>query len=409
MRSHYVSALIAEGLTQGGMLATFFYIGALISPIAVLEYALVRRIFSFIFPICMLGFDTGLARFGWTYQKKIHSLIYTALLLSLSMVVLFSLFALLFQRQFINLAFGSSDYAHYLIPLCALLAGGIFHASAYNAYRGMLKTHTANILLVLNHGLTPLILVFGSDSVDDLLIRTGIIWILFSSCALMPLLWKLRTESFDRAASRTTLFFGLKRFPADLLQIAFFSLPVIFAAHIWGASAAGQLALGISLIGMAGSAFSPFKVVFLPHISKLVSEYSLSAVVKKAGIYSIYLLAALSLLLIIGEIFLARIVPLIFHSNDPEFIMLLRVLLLGIIPYCIYSSSKSLIDIHRDGSYNSRNMGIAFVVFIVLLGIGGIVHLPFVSSAAWIVVSLAVLSLLTLYDIKKFIASHNSV
>ncbi len=409
MRSHYVSALIAEGLTQGGMLATFFYIGALISPIAVLEYALVRRIFSFIFPICMLGFDTGLARFGWTYQKKIHSLIYTALLLSLSMVVLFSLVALVFQRQFIDLAFGSSDYVHYLIPLCVLLTGGIFHASTYNAYRGILKTHTANILLVLNHGLTPLILVFASDSVDDLLIRTGIMWILFSSCSLMPLLWKLRTESFDRVASQTTLFFGLKRFPADLLQIAFFSLPVIFAAHIWGASAAGQLALGISLIGMAGSAFSPFNVVFLPHISKLVSEYSTIKIIKKARVYIIYLLAIIFFLLIVGELLLPFITSLIFHSNDPEFIMLLRVLLLGIIPYCIYSSSKSLIDIHRDGSYNSRNMGIAFIAFIIQLGIGSMIHLPFISIAAWIVFSLAFLSLLTLYDIKKFIASQKSV
>lgn len=405
MKTHYASAFVAEAFTQGGMLATYFLIGLFISPIAVLEYAFIRRVFSLLFPLCIVGFDSGLARYGWQHREKITSLIFLSFAVAIFILGIITAILLPFQEQFSQIAFGSALYAQYTKPLLLLMLGGIFHAATYNAYRGILHTHTANILLFVNHGLAPVVLALFSSSLVALLLWLGLAWIVVSLCFLIPLILKYHA-SLDMSAAATTLSYGIKRFPADLLQIAFFSLPVVISAHLWGSSLAAQFAIGVSLLGMAGSAFSPFNVVFLPHIAKLVHERSTLTALRKAFPYIMGLLGIIGVFLILAEIFTYQFASIIFHSNDPAFIMLLRILLIGILPYCVYCTAKSILDVQKDGSLNSRNMAITVVFFLIQVLTGFILHTPIEAMALFMITSLVLLASLTIANVRKFIVSH---
>lgn len=406
MKLHYASAFGAELLTQSCILATFYVIGTAISPAAILEYALVRRVFSLVFPLCIIGFDTGLARYGWEYRHETKKLIITVFRFSLPAFIAIAILFLIFSNQSAVLLFGSAEYEHYVVPLLTLTLGSIFHACAYNLYRGLLRTHTANIILILNHGIAPLAFAFITNSINELLLMLGIFWIFSSSCFLIPY---VRTRHRNEITVRDTgaiTSFSLKRFPADILGIAFFSLPVILAAHIWNATTAGQLAIGLSLISMAGSAFSPFNVVFLPHLSRRMHERTAGTMIRKVLPFAGIFFAMLTVAIVLGEIALEPIVTVIFHSSDLVFISLLRVLLIGVFPFCIYSIAKSLIDTYQDGSRNSRNMAFALVFLIIQFTAGWIMRMPANSIAIAIVSSLIVLSLMSLRDARNSIRNH---
>lgn len=406
MKTHYVSAFIAEAFTQVGMIATFFLIGTFISPVAVLEYAFIRRILSLLFPLCILGFDTGLARYGWQHREKITSLIFFAFAITLFILGITAAVILPFQEQFSKIMFGSESYTRYIVPLLILILGDIFYAITYNAYRGILHAHTANILLFLSHGFAPVVLVFLFSSLDSLLLQLGLVWIVLSLCFLIPLVMRYHSP-IDISTGIRLFSFGLRRFPADFLQISFFSLPVLISAHIWGSSLASQFAIGISLLGMAGSAFSPFNVVFLPHIAKLIHERSALTILKRSFPYIAGLLGIIGILLILSEIFIYHITAIIFHSTDPKFIILLRILLIGILPYCIYCTAKSILDVQKDGSLNSRNMTLALIFFLIQSMIGILFHVPIGAMALFMITSLILLALLTISEVKKFMESND--
>ena len=128
------------------------------------------------------------------------------------------------------LFFGSTQYDE-LIPAVGLfLLGLTLHMACEGYFRGNFAMTRANTLRLINLGLMPVIfsLVFR-DSADGVLTAigaamgatsaVGLLFTQFGSCATRLL-----------AHTRELIVYGLRRVAADLIQLAFISLPAILIA-----------------------------------------------------------------------------------------------------------------------------------------------------------------------------------
>jgi O-antigen/teichoic acid export membrane protein len=401
MRRDYLTAFIAEGVVIVSYLLTFRLIAAWFTPSGFGEYALSRRALSLLAPLAVLTLDVAIARLI-AYAIEQHSggdgaYVSGALVLGAAAVAVTSLLLLVLREPLAALLFGSTSYAPLITPLPILLAGTVLHGIAYGDLRGRFRIQRANTLLVLNQGIAPLLAVpLGFGSVPRILAVMGVAWIVMS-IAFLP----FGHLAFEGVRGRISelLRFGVPRIPGDLLQLALFALPGILVAHVTGIAAAGIVAFGISALRMVGSALTPVSFVLLPIASRLFARgavHELRGHVRDllrvtliplvAGTIAVELLAEP-----ITRIYLGRA----FVAGTP----LLRVIIAAALPWGLYVTLKSVIDARHFQAINARNTVIAFLAFLALIPILGLmVTAPYPAIVAF-TLSLYVLCALTIFEV----------
>ena len=298
-----------------------------------------------------------------------------------------------------SLLFGTPDLAHLVPPATIALAGIALHGLVYAVYRGRSEMKFANLLQIANIAIVPVFAFFAADSdAAAILTITGIGWLLFAAFALLHVLYRERREWRGLATMKehlgVLLRFGLPRVPGEFALVGLFAVPSLIAVRTHGIVAAGQFSAALSVLTMAGSAFTPVGLVLLPRASAQAATgdfAGLRRLVLRILVGGILLATAG---VIIGQLLIPPFVRWYFGSAFLPAIPYFRAVLLGAIPFAVYILMRNILDALDVKALNSRNLIVSLAVVVILCAVNR--SLLWMSGS--IVAALVLLGVLTLRD-----------
>lgn len=410
MKRDYATTFVAEALVVASYLLAFRLVASQMGTTGFGEYALARRTLAVLMPLGALSLDTAVARYvayavteGTERARRYAP---AGIALVLGAVVVLSAVLLVFREPLAALFFGSAAYSSLITPMPLLLLGGGLHGIAYGSLRGRSRIQQANVLMVLNQAVVPLVAIpLAGGSVARILLLMGAGWAVVSLgfLAVTPMsLGGVPPRLLELAR------YGVPRLPGDLLRLSLFALPSLVVAHVADINVAGAVAFGVAAVGMLGTALNPIGFVMLPVAARMMATGSIAElrrqVVQIAQLTSVALVAAI----VAVEIFAPQIVSAYLGPRFAATADSLRVIAPAALPWGIYMSLASVIDAHHVRPMNARNMAIAFSVFVVGGGILVLAGAPALAIAGAFVVSLYVLGALTLLEVHSITSRGES-
>lgn len=387
--------------------------GKLLGALALAEYLLIRRMYSWLQSITLLGIDSALPRYvAMTDAAQPHER--DGFLLAGSLwggAVVLLTFAILNGAggSFSRLIFGHSDLRSLVLALALFLAGGDAHGIVYGYYRGRLAMKRANALQVLNLVVVPLGCVIGlarfhsTALIVDLM---GALMILFSFLFAIPLLPQMIAAARRnlRKPSRKLLEYGVPRLPSIFGLGALLALGPVVASQKISLTGVTPLLLGTSmLMGIAASA-EPLGQILLSKVSMFVSqdrtaELKLHLAYLQEAVIASYVFICLQLVVFADVVLRAWV-----GSKFTGGVDVVRIVLLSIPFYLVFSALRSVIDAKSVTPYNAFNVLIASAAFLLFLG-AAVLFSPnenlLSSIALATVTSIAILALLTMRTMRK--------
>jgi len=415
LKNKYVITFATEFIVLISSLLVYKLAAIVLGNTGFSEYALSRRILSFIQPVILMGLTVGIPRYmGYhstaSKEKSDIYFINGAIIMFLALLVIFPIF-LFFKKEISFLLFASSDYSHFIFPINLLLIGTIGHLLCYSYFRGSLLMVKANVLQIVNIAILPL-LVFGfaKDTVKVLMLLGGARC--FISLAFLYIIFRQLTFINLRKNivpyAKELLHYGIPRVPGDFGWAALLSLVAFFTAHSSGVTEAGHVAFGISLLVAGGSLLSPIGIVLLPHASRMVAKLQIPELrVFVKHILSISVLLAV-LGVIILELFGNRIIELYLGDSFVGMTFTLKILIIASIPYAIFVTMVNVIDSYYIKAMNTKNILISLSFFLLYGGLTTMIRGSYPYLIIEFVSAFIILGLLTLRDVKK-IFEHSSV
>ena len=402
-RLNYITTFLAEGVVVGGYLLAFKLIAVYSGTQGFGEYSLSRRTLSLLLPVAVLGADLGLARYvAYTDEEKSGKspgyagaalMVLTAGVAAVSLVLLVA--AGFWGRVF----FGSDSYSGLVFALPVLLAGSGLHSVAYGYLRGLQRIQAANLLLAINMGLLPLgaILLFHG-SVMEILYAMGIGWTVASGLVLVRLPIRFAgTKERLRELTR----FGVPRMPGDIFSLLLFAMPGILVAQATDIRAAGIVAFGVAGVSMIGSGLTPVSFLLLPAAARLLAAGKVrqlrTEVIEVVGIT----LAGTLIVVVLLEVFAVPIVNIYLGPSFSSGVTILRLTLIGALPWAAYVTLRSVIDAHHVRPINARNLAISFLFALVLAFVLRRFADPTTGAVLAFVAALWLLAALTLLEVNR--------
>jgi len=369
------------------------------------SYSLIRRNLSFFQPVVFLGLALGITRFvSFNLSNKAKSgnfFVAGAIIVFIS-VIFFSTLLFIFKEQFALLLFGDSNFSYLILPLIVLIIGICIHSLSYAYFRGSMMMHTANLLQFINLCLGNLLAFFISDNLTDVIYYTGLIWIVTGMVFFIMIIYRIDFQwNKILTTAKELVPYSIYRVPGDVGLAALLTLPSIFTAHYAGIIPAGYMAFGITIMNMAGAAFSPVSLLLLPMTSNLAAEKRYDLIFAKAGktILITFLLTIAGVL--VFEIFASQIINLYLKDASPGLINTARIIALGIPGYSIYIVLRSILDALHYKAINTRNVLITFgvylsgVVILIIAGFDDTINIILFSC------SVTLLGILTYFDLRR--------
>lgn len=399
-RRDYLTTFAAEGLFILSYLLVFRLVADTFGPRGFGEYALARRTLAFLLPLGAIGLDIAIARFvAYAAGRENEQRAYLPAALGLLAIAvgMQALVLLLFQGFWADLFFGSPAYSALVPPLAVLVGGNGLFAVAYGNFRGHLRIVEANALRVLVHAVLPAgaaLMVRGS--VAELLYVIGIGWAVLSAVALA-----LTPMSLDRPVERAAELarYSLPRVPGDLLALVLFAVPGIIVAHVSDITVAGQVAFGVAALGMIASAVYPAGFVLLPVASRLIAAGSISQLRTQVFVMARIIVALIIAGIAVFEVFAPQIVGIYLGPSFATSVSVLRVLMLGALPWGLYIALRSVIDARHRRALNAFNVAVSSAVFTAAMLVARTFTDPATAVVPVFVGSLYVLGALTVTEV----------
>lgn len=368
------------------------------------EYALSRRSISFLIPLFVVGLGVGIPRFiaisnAEDKQKSdsyfLGALFFVGVEVSFVLVFCFS-----FREFCSNIFFGNAEYARLVIPLAISVVGALVDGLCYSFFRGNTHMGKANILRFINMAIVPTIAISFGFSVESFLLITGLGLIVVSSVFLLLILFTLKPNlRLIYQCTADLLKYGVQRVPGDFGLSAILALPAIISAHYFGVKQGGGLAFSLSLLTMSGAIFGPIGLILLPKASSLISTGQMP----KLRYYVIKTIKIQGLLTILGflfvEIFAKQIISFYLGNGYLYIVPVLRVTFVACIGYCFYVCMRSVIDAYYVKSYNTLNILISLIFFVICLSILTLFEVKIILIQILFTLTILLLGTLTLYRI----------
>jgi O-antigen/teichoic acid export membrane protein len=402
-RRNYASTFITEGVVLLSALLVYRIVAQGFGPEGFAAYALARRALTLFVPFGVLGLDVAIARFAALALARGSGTASVYVLAGLSIAAIAtgvtSAVLIVLRDPLTELIFGSPVPVYLTTTLPVLLTGATLHVVSYSSLRGFGRIGRANLLMTANHGLLPVAVVLATrESLPQLLTMLGIGWTLIS---LLSLLAIPMSAGGVRSRSEELLGFGLRRAPGDFVQLLFFALPAILVAHVGTLQEAGVVALAISALGMVGSGITPISFVLLPLAAGMFGRSSLDElrghVIRVARVILPLLLIGVVLIELFAE-------PALVLYLGPEFASgagVLRIVMLGALPWGLYVMLKSVLDARYVAAVNARNLAISFGI----LALAGLPALVLSTGTTGVlsafVLGLYVLGILTVIEVRR--------
>lgn len=371
MRRDYLTTFAAEALVVASALLAYRVVAVGYGPVGFAEYAIARRSLTLFLPLCVVGLDVALPRLvAYSIELRpsaTRSYLLAAVPIAAAGLALTSLTILLFPDVVSRLFFGSAELATLVIVLPLMLAGATSHVLLYGHLRGRSHIVQANLLMVANHAMVPLLMVLMGGPLERVLASIGVGWIVVTAVAFAA---TERSATDIAPLSRDLARIGVRRVPGDMVQLLFFALPVILTAQIGGLAEAGVVAFGITALGMIGSSLTPVGFVMLPLAARMMGRGSMADL----RIHVVDMLRIVGPMVVLGvvalEVFAEEIVV---GYLGPEFsgsTAYLRLILLGAVPWGVHIVLRSIVDARHERAVNARNLTISFVVFVLVAALG---------------------------------------
>ena len=353
-------------------------IGRKLGAIALGEYLLLRRVYSWLQSGALLGSSTALPRYvahalGKPATERAGY--FRAALACSGGVAACS--GILFNAVRAPLAerfFGSAQRAHLILPLSLMLVGGAVHSVVYGYYRGQLAMKRANALQLCNLVLIPLGAVLALFRVGSVALIVNVVGVSMLVCAglfAVPILAQLRVAGpprFRRQAAEL-LRYGVPRVPAGFLLGGLFALGPMIAAHRLPMARVSALLLGMSLLTGVASSADPLGMILLSKVSMMlaqdrVAELRAHLTHLQPAVLEIYAFTCLQLVVFADVLVRAWV-----GSRLLEEIVVIRLCLLAIPFYLLYASLRSIVDAAAVTAYNTYNIFVSVVIFLTLIAI----------------------------------------
>jgi len=402
-RFNYATTFLAEGVVIGSYLLAFKLIAAYSGTQGFGEYSLSRRTLSLLAPLVLLGADLGVARYVAYAEEeksgKSPGYAAAALMVLTGGVAAVSVVLLVAAGFWGHVFFGSETYASLVLALPVLLAGSGLHSVAYGYLRGLQRIQAANVLMAVNMGLLPLAaIVLFHGSVAWILYAMGIGWTVASGIALVRLPFNL-TGIKERLREMTR--FGVPRMPGDFFSLLLFAMPGILIAQAADIRVAGIVAFGVAAVSMIGSSLTPVSFLLLPAAARLLAAGKVrqlrTEVVEVVGLT----LAGTLVVVVLLEVFAGPIVSVYLGPSFSSGVTVLRLTLIGALPWAAYVTLRSVIDAHHVRPINARNLAISFVFALVLAFVLRRVADPTTGAVLAFVLALWLLAGLTVIEVNR--------
>jgi O-antigen/teichoic acid export membrane protein len=407
MKKDYILTFITEITILGSGLLVYRLAADILGKECFSEYALVRRTISFLLPALILGMGVAIPRYiGYSYSnfKKANTYFIAGFAILLFVILIFSLLINLFQKNVAFLFFGDSKYYYLIFPINIMLIGLIFHSLCYGYFSGNLSMFIANFLQLINMGIVPLLVFFLKNNLKEIILLNGLIIILVSFIFLLSIVKNIvfeRNEIYTNI--KELMAYGIQRVPGDFGLSGLFSLPATFASHISGITIAGYVAFGTSLLNMIGSLFAPLGLIVLPKTSQLVANNDF----KTLKYYILKILKVTFILTILGvaffEIFADKIILIYLGTLNSDLLIIARINISASIGYTIYVAMRSIIDAYYIKAINTKNIFISLIFFLTVSFGTILVKKGYIYLVINLVVSIILLGILTLIEVKKLI------
>jgi O-antigen/teichoic acid export membrane protein len=349
----YRSTFLTEFAVMASQILVYKFAAHYLGRTGFSEYALARRTVSLIFPVPVLGLAVGLPRYiGFSQgngDKECASRYYGATLWCVGGAALICLIMInLFSKPFAYLFFGDRSYAYFALPLSLIILGFCLHTVVCGYFRGHLAMNRANALQFTNMAVVPIVglAVFG-HSLARALAAIGLMSMLIASLGLLLTPFRIIAKNNLREA-RELLQYGVQRVPGDFILMSLFTLPATFMAHLKGVQEAGFVAFGVTVVSMIGSVFAPVGLVLLPKATTMLAGGARRELREHLQfILRVTFGAALALILVIG-ISIPALIRLYLGSGFEQVVPIVRLLVLGALPYSLYLVWRNLVDAYHE-------------------------------------------------------------
>jgi O-antigen/teichoic acid export membrane protein len=390
--------------------------GKILGAIALAEYLLVRRIYSWLQSATLLGVDMALPRYVAMAETKDYrrrdqyllAAIICGSVVTCFMLVLFNGAGALFSRWL----FGSEDLRSLVLALSLFLAGGAAHGVVYGFYRGRLDMNRANILQLINSVAVPLgsaVALFRYHSTSLIVDAIGLLMIFFSLLFSLPMLGqlaKLRWRDLQTPL-KTLLRYSIPRLPSIFGFGAMLALGPMLASHRMPLAEVTALLLGMSmLMGISASA-EPLGLILLSKVSMFVSqnretELRTHLLYLQEAVVACYVFICLQLIVFTDVLVHAWVGNRLIGDLG-----VIRLTLVSVPFYLLFAYLRSVVDATSVTPYNTFNILITFGVFAVILAV--VMKWSPTNDLLWniafaLVVAIALLGALTIRTIGKLYA-----
>ena len=409
MRKKYVITFVTEFLVLISSILVYKLAAVFLGNAGFSEYALSRRALSLIQPALILGFGVAIPRYvAYSSQSMTkHSDFYfvSGGGLLLLVVLVASSVMYLFKDNIAFLIFGAREYNYLIFPLGLMLAGIVSHLLCYTYFQGKLDMVKANVLQIINIAVIPLVAFLFSNNTAKILAVMGMLWLSTSMISCFLILRRLEkpgTILDILPYAKELLIYGIQRVPGDFGLAALLSLVAIFTAHTGGGvEQAGYVAFGVSILSAAGSVFAPIGIVLLPQASQMVAKVEMARLryyVKRIlALTIVSTLIGLILFIMFGE----EIIRLYLGSSFLGVASAAKLIALGVVPYAVFVSMRSILDSYYLRAVNAKNILISLVLFVMCGGVSLVLPTSYRVLVIGFVLALLLLSVLTLIDIRK--------
>ena len=391
-------------------------LGKTAGPVLLGEYLLIRRMASWLQAGVQLPSGVALPRFV-AFNMEEPSLIkqtyFLAALLASCVIALFLIIVLMIWRNVLSqLFFGSARLDHLVLPLCLLLLGLAIHGVVFGYYQGALAMGWASTLQLCNLVLVPIfatILLRSRDSIPLIVNTIGISMCGIACLFALPVVckWELGvTPKQLKKQSSELLSYGFARIFGDMGLQAMLSLPAVVAAHYFPIGSVTFLLLGGSFLTVVGAASLPLGIILLSRVSRSVAQMRTAQLQVRVTHFVRALIELSAFICLQMIVFSDVIVRAWVGPSFLEGIRIIQITILAVPFYFIYAGLRSVIDAAAVRAYNTRNIvisGIVFLLFIALIKINVSPNHLLEWLAASGAVGLAVLAFCTLRTIRHLI------
>jgi O-antigen/teichoic acid export membrane protein len=390
--------------------------GKVLGAVALAEYLLVRRIYSWLQSATLLGVDSALPRYvAMTDAKEprlrdeyLFASIICGAAVTAFMLVLFNGAGGLFSQWL----FGEPSLRGLVLALSLFLAGGAAHGVVYGFYRGRLDMNRANILQLINLVAVPIgcaVALSKYHSTALIVDAMGALMIFFSLAFTLPLLGQLAKVHWReiKRPLRILLKYSVPRLPSIFGFGAMLAFGPMLASHRMPLSRVTALLLGMSmLMGISASA-EPLGLILLSKVSMFVSqnretELRTHLMYLQDAVVACYVFICLQLIVFADVLVRAWV-----GNKLAGDLGVIRLTLVSIPFYLLFAYLRSVVDATSVTPYNTYNILITFVVYAAMLG--GVMLWSPTNDLLWniafsLVIAIALLGVLTIRTIGKLYA-----